>query len=320
MALSDRMKDCLTHLRRSQGFSEATEQNYGRTYRQFLAFLQERGLKDETASFTKDNVIGFTDWLSSRDVNGNTILNKLWGLSSLAEYLMERNDGRGRPLLTYNPTKGFKRPKQVQPETFYLLPDELRAFMSVRLEPHLALARALLIDTGLRRLEAVEANVNDLHDVGGQLYLAVKVKGRRAEGAEPDHKPVSADVAELIRASLAARGYPKDEAPLLVTRSGHRFTVSALTCAVIRIGERAGITRISTSPHRLRHTTNVIARRAGVDPLTRARMLGHRSLRTLARYDHLVPGETAEGRAAQRAEMEKYLRRDDASHGPKEGK
>jgi integrase len=316
MALSDRMKDCLTYLRRSQGFSDATEKNYGRTYRQFLAFLQERGLKDEPASFSKDNVLGFTDWLSSRNAVGNTILNKLHGLGSLASYLMERNDGRGRPLLLVNPTKGFKRPKLVQPETFYLLPDELRAYMGVKLPLYLDVARALLIDTGLRRLEACEANVNDLHEVEGQLYLTVKVKGRRAANAEPDHKPVSPDVAALINASLAQRGYPKDESPLLVTRSGHRFTAGALTCVVVRIGEKAGITRISCSPHRLRHTTNVIARRAGVDALTRAKMLGHKSLRTLARYDHLMPGETAAGRLAQRTEMDKYLRSANAKQRP----
>jgi len=75
-----------------------------------------------------------------------------------------------------------------------------------------------------------------------------------------------------------------------VSVGGQRFTVAELTCAFVRIGKKAGITRISTSPHRLRHTANVLARQAGVDALTRARMLGHRSLRTLARYDHLVPG------------------------------
>jgi integrase len=70
---------------------------------------------------------------------------------------------------------------------------------------------------------------------------------------------------------------------------------------------KAGITRITTSPHKFRHAANVMARLGGVDPLTRARMLGHRSLRTLERYDHLVPYEAAEGRMKQRAAMERYL-------------
>lgn len=95
--------------------------------------------------------------------------------------------------------------------------------------------------------------------------------------------------------------------PLFLDDRGWRFTRSQLTQAMIRLGQRAGITRISTSPHRLRHTANVIARQSGVDALTRAAMLNHRSLRTLARYDHLVPGETAKGREQQRAGLDRYL-------------
>jgi integrase len=78
--------------------------------------------------------------------------------------------------------------------------------------------------------------------------------------------------------------------------------------AMVRLGVAAGIRRVSTSPHKLRHTANVIARQSGVDALTRAKMLNHRSMKTLARYDHLVPGETARGREQQRQGMEAYMR------------
>src|SRR5258707_10643727 len=76
---------------------------------------------------------------------------------------------------------------------------------------------------------------------------------------------------------------------------------------MIALGRRAGIRRLTTSPHKLRHTTNVIARMSGVDALTRAAMLNHRSMKTLARYDHLVPGEVARGREQQRAGLAAYL-------------
>lgn len=63
----------------------------------------------------------------------------------------------------------------------------------------------------------------------------------------------------------------------------------------------------STNPHKLRHTANVIAPQSVVDPLTRAKLRNHRSMKTLARYDHLVPGETARVREQQRRGMEAYL-------------
>jgi integrase len=302
------MQKCLAHLESTRGFSKATTKNYGLTYSQFLAFLQQRGHKDEPASFNVNSTMDFCDWLAEKGAGSNTILNKLYGLSTLATYLMKRSDGRGKPLLLANPTKGFDRPEPVEPTTFFLFPDELRAFLAVKLPLYINLVRALLVDTGIRRIEAVEANVGDVQEIDGLVYLTVKVKGRRAKNAEPDSKPLSPEVAELVRDALLARGMPAPEEPLLTGFNGKRWTESALTCAFIRIGELAGITRMTTSPHRLRHTANVIARRAGIDALVRARMLGHRSLQTLKRYDHLVPGEVAQGRAAQRAEMEQYLR------------
>lgn len=99
----------------------------------------------------------------------------------------------------------------------------------------------------------------------------------------------------------------KPDEPLFVDRLGKQFRRGQLTTAMIRLGKAAGITRVSTSPHKWRHTANVIARQSGVDALTRAAMLNHRSLRTLARYDHLVPGEVVKGREQQRAGLELYL-------------
>lgn len=259
--------------------------------------------------------MGFCSDLAARGAVGNTILNKLHALSTLARFLMKQSDGRGRSKLASNPTLGFERPRETKPETKFLHPDELSAFMAAPCEPCLVLARALLLDTGLRCSEAVEANRNDLVQIGGAWHLSLRVKGRRQAGSEPAKIPVSPAVAEALRRQeneevppCARGGNDRVPLPLLVTAAGERFTRSQLTQAMIRLGRRAGIRRLSTSPHKLRHTANVVARMAGVDALTRAAMLNHRSMKTLARYDHLVPGEVARGREQQRQGFESYLR------------
>jgi hypothetical protein len=56
-----------------------------------------------------------------------------------------------------------------------------------------------------------------------------------------------------------------------------------------RIGKKAGITPFSTSAQKLRHTVNVIARRAGLDQYTRSALLGHASEEALRRQ----PGSAA---------------------------
>lgn len=139
--------------------------------------------------------------------------------------------------------------------------------------------------------------------------LAVRMKGRKRSGAEPTRLPVSRELARILHDYLLARGMPGPVEPLLVDRRGSRWTRSGLTQLMQRIGLAAGIDRIVTSAHRLRHTANVLARYAGIDPFSRSRLMGHASTRTLARYDHLVPGELAEARQRQRAALESYVKR-----------
>lgn len=303
-SLSGGFQKCSQYLRGVRGYSDATLSNYERTWSQFLGYLREEGYTDEARHFTADTVMGFCDWLAAKGAVPNTILNKIHGLSTLARFLMKTKDGRGKPILTSNPTLEFERPKQTQVETKFLLPDELAQLMAAPADEGLALARAVMLDTGIRCWEAVQANVGDLRQIGDTWYLALAVKGRRQVGAERATIPLSSACADLL---TSRRTHAQADEPLFTDRTGRRFTRGQLTSAMIRLGERAGIRRITTSPHRLRHTANVVARHAGVDALTRASMLNHRSLRTLARYDHLVPGEVVKGREQQRAGLETYL-------------
>ena len=267
MILSTASRECLEHLGAVRGYSPGTLANYERTHKQFLAYCMAHGLPDAMTSFATEHVMGFVSALGARGVVGNTLLNKIHGLSALARYLRQRRDYRGRPILTADPTKGFDRPNVITPETKFLLPNELAAFLAVPVDANTALSREVLVDTGIRCLEAVEANVGDLKTVGGTVYLSLRVKGRRRAGGAPASIPQSARCAAAVLAHLQQRGPSKTDAPLLLDRRGQRWSRTQLTQAMIRIGQRAGLTRVTSSPHRLRHTANVVARMAGVDAL-----------------------------------------------------
>lgn len=304
ISLSKGFQDCQMYLRGVRGYADATLANYGLTWSQFLGYLREQGLGDEARHFNVENVMGFCDWLARKGAIPNTILNKIHGLSTLARFLMKRTDGRGKPVLASNPTTQFERPRGNPVETKFLLPDELAQFMAVPCHEGLALARTVMLDTGIRCLEAIEATVGDLRAIGDSWYLVIPVKGRRQAGAEPATIPISLACAELLLDRV--RGKTLDE-PLFPNQHGKPFTRSQLGQAMARLGRKAGITRISTSPHKLRHTANVLARMGGADAFTRQKMLNHKSARTLARYDHLVPGEVVKGREQQAAALMAYL-------------
>lgn len=309
MTLSKVMGQCLQHLAAIKDASPGTIDQYDRHYRQFLAYLSSQGLQDSPRSFTEQTVLGWTMHLGTLGIKSNTILSKLGALSTLAQFAMHLRDPRGRPILTENPTKAVEWPEKVQTETAFLYPDELRRFLEVERPMRESIARDLFIDTALRVSELCEANCGDLKEVDGRTYLLLRVKGRRKRNQERKRIPISGTVAESLKDYLLARGMPGDAEPLLVSSEGHRWSRSGLTQVMTRIGRRAGIERFSVSAHKLRHTSNVIARHAGIDMYTRSRLLNHGNTQTTERYEHLIPDELHEVREQHHQGLQKYLGR-----------
>lgn len=295
-------------------YSPLTVRNYDTTLDQFRVFLRMRsGLEDLTlALFTDEAVQAFALDLGARGIHPNTILGKLANLSSFAQYLMQRKDARNKPLLTANPTKTFRWPTMEDPDTQFLHPEELRAFLKVELAQSEDAARALLFDTGVRASEACRADVGDLVEIDGGWSLAVTVKGRGTRRRKV-HMPLSVPVAALLRGTLTDRGLPtanpaEDAAqPLLVNRQGKRFARQDLYELVRRIGEAAEITRFIVGPHTLRHTVNVVRAQGGLDDYTRSRMNGQSDPRSQARYRHITQGMLRAAKDAQADGLAAYL-------------
>lgn len=302
MTLSKGMSEFLRYHQLHKGGSAGTAVQYERTYRSFLAHLKGKGCNDEPKYFSAENVLGWALAEGERGVGPRTLAARLCALSSLARFLMRLKDGRNRPLLDVDPTKTFERPKYtVKPQDF-LYPEELRAFLAVERPLRESIARDLFLDTMLRVGELVEADVSDFTESEGRFLLTVKVKGGRVRTV-----PVSPAVGERVKDYLLERGMPKAEAPLLANSRGERWTRTGLTQLVTRIARQAGITRFRVSAHKLRHTANVVARRAGLDVLTRSALLNHSDTRTLSQYDHLLPDELVEARVRQAEGLAAYL-------------
>jgi site-specific recombinase XerD len=86
--------------------NKGTKRAYAMALTDFMAFIGINAKQpEEFRIVTRAHVIAWRDELVKRELEPATIRNRLSALSSLFEYLCERN------AVTHNPVKGVKRPK-----------------------------------------------------------------------------------------------------------------------------------------------------------------------------------------------------------------
>ena len=307
MRLTQLKSDCLAHLA-ALGRAPGTLEGYDTTFSQFIAYVTTvLRLTDETAHFTQEHLVGFMAHLHQHGVSPNTIRARLAALGAFARYGAIRKDHRRQPVVPVNPLVGLERPKGRKPAEKYLLPGELRAYLEVRRPERVAIIRDVLVDTGLRVSELCGANVGGIRRLGPTTALAVVVKGGHATEV-PLSPAVAAGVADWLRHRESARGAELlPEEPLFIDQHGLRYTRTGMAAMLARIGAAAGIRRFAVTPHVLRHTLELIRRRAKIDPTVRSRLLTHTSYGSLVSYQHVLPEELEQARAAQITEVQRYL-------------
>lgn len=308
MTFREFARDCCRQLAQ-WGYADETVNVYDRTYMQFLAYLKGAGANDDLRSFNDRLTLGFAEDLGRRKAHPNTIIRSLSALSTLARYGMMRRDTKDRRFISEDPTKSFRWPQAQQQETKWAYPQEIRALMDMEVPTHKAIARDLIIETGIRVGEACRLNVEHFREEGGRYFVAVAHKGRGQQRKKVTRDvPLSKALGDALRDWLLLRGtMTAPDAPLLLNSEGQRWLRAVLSNMIARLAVAAGITRLRVSAHKLRHSKNVRDRLAGIDAVTRARLNGHRSLRSQERYDHLVPGELHEASEHSLDKLQEWL-------------
>src|SRR5471032_504212 len=201
-----------------------------RTRRAYRADLQDfmsfAGIQqpNEFRIVTRSHVLAWRKTLEDRALSGATIRRKLAALSSLFEYLCEKN------AVDFNPVKGAKRPRVESNEgkTPALGDHQARVLLDAPDPATLKGKRdrallSVLLYHGLRREELCQLKVRDIHDRRGVLHLRVHGKGNKLR-----YLPLHAGSAERIHAYLEAAGHgDKLNAPLFQPARRHHH--AALT-------------------------------------------------------------------------------------------
>lgn len=166
-----------------------------------------------------------------------------------------------------NVAKGIKTPKRKQQfKKQPLLPAQATALLSYYQDKALrdyAIVN-LLLRTGLRTIEVIRANVEDITFKGSQRVLLVQGKGRD----ERDNFVLLTDKAyQPIADYLATRGKVNNSEPLFTSTSnnskGERLSTRSISYIAKEGLKAIGLDERSFTAHSLRHTTAVNILRAG---------------------------------------------------------
>ncbi len=267
--------------------NQATRRAYENALGDFMKFT---GIvkPEEFRSVTRAHVIAWRDELARRALSGMTVRHRLAALSSLFEYLCEKN------AVTHNPVKGVTRPpvESYEGKTPALGDHQARKLLDAPEGDTLKAKRdrallATLLYHALRRDELSRLKVKDFrHERRGVTHLKIHGKGGKTR-----YVPLHPAASGLIGDYLDAAGHGADDTGALFRPVRNNCTGvldKALTPdGVYRIvrGYSAAL-GFEIGAHALRATaaTNALDHQADIAKVQE--WLGHANIATTRIYDH----------------------------------
>lgn len=250
--------------------SEKTLVFYDITAGQFARWLVQRGKLSPTEIEARDVRLYLTEFIEvgakASYVNGHAR-----AIRTFLKFLHEEK-------YIDEPVKFQMPPAGVKEHLPYLSADEVKKVLKACECPRDKALIMLMVDSGLRRSEVLTLDWEDMDIQTGVVHI------QHGKGGKSRSVVVGA---KTRRALLAYRRTLErtENAPLIQTVSGDRFTPNGLRSLLLRIGKRAGV---HLSPHALRRTFATLALRAGMSPLHLQGLLGHTTLEMTRRYTQMV--------------------------------
>ena len=295
LAEADQLTALTNLFLKNQDVKENSRHVYKRTLSIFLKWIRSKDL--ELGTVSRVDVLAYKEGLLATGLSSLTVGSYITSVRRFYEWLEASK-------LYPNVAKGVKSPKRkqqfrkqalTQSQGKALLNDAqenaLTAFLKDKGLRDYAMLN-LLIRTGLRTIELIRANIEDVTFKGGKRVLLVHGKGRD----EKDNFVVLTDKAFLpIETYLKTRMRAKDGEPLFVSTGNKSKGKRLVTRTISRIAKEGlkaiGLDNKSYSAHSLRHTTAVNILRAGGSLEAAQNVLRHANISTTQVYTQSIKEE-----------------------------
>lgn len=253
-----RIEELVDNFIASQDVKESSKLLYRRTLKQYFNWVDKKSyLLSEIA---RPQLLEYKDELLLSGMSSLTVGSYITSVRRFYEWT-EANK------FYPNVAKGIKTPKRKQQfKKQPLLPAQATALLSYYQDKALrdyAIVN-LLLRTGLRTIEIIRANVEDITFKGSQRVLLIQGKGRD----EKDNFVLLTDKTyQPIAQYLATRGNINGSEPLFTSTSnnskGERLTTRSISYIAKEGLKAIGLDERAFTAHSLRHTTAVNILRAG---------------------------------------------------------
>lgn len=269
----------------NKDLKESSEQSYRSSLFQFREFLRLNSISD----VSEKDIKTYKEHLVERKLSQFTVISHLSAVKSLFSFLARRNlyPDIAKDIKTPKKPIGFSRDALTKEQARELL-QAASVGIGIRVKRDLALISTLL-RCGLRSIEIVRADVNDLRKCNSTPVLWIHGKGRDGK----DEFVVLTDEAlRVIRIYLTLRGNIVDTEPLFVSHSSHNNNGRLSTRSVRRIVKehmkKININEKELTCHSLRHTFATLALANNAPLLAVQKAMRHSDINTTTIYTHMI--------------------------------
>lgn len=264
--------------------SPKTADTYYKAVKQFLTWLYKNGIYQPT----REDIIDYKEELTQKDYKPTTIQ----AYMTAVRLFFSWTDQEGLYSNVAQHVKGGKIGQGYRKD--YLTKAQVKEVMAAIDTSTIRGLRdyaiiALMITGGLRDIEVVRANIEDIRPSGECSVLYVQGKGHTEKDT---YQNLDVDTEIAIRAYLKARGTISPEEPLFTSldhkNTGSRLTTRSVSRMVKTRLVEAGFNSPRLTAHSLRHTSITIAYLSGM-PITEVQQHArHTNIATTMIYAHLL--------------------------------
>lgn len=261
-----------------------TADTYRKALKQFISFLNERGIKNPH----REDIITFKKSLADNGKKNATIALYLSAVRRFFSWCEAEN-------IYPDITRGIKSPRiDAGHKKDCFSGNQIRDIMNGINRNSLEGMRnfamfGLMAVCGLRTVEVSRANVEDLRNVAGVTCLFIMGKGKTSKS---DFVKVPPQVEKAIRTYLNARGHVSGNAPLFASCSrrnrGQRLSTRTISGVAKSAMTDAGYISERWTAHSLRHSAVTLALMAGNNLDDVKAFARHNSVNTTLIYAHNV--------------------------------